>query len=739
MPPKGKKSARASLPVAMASPSDRSPLFPGTPMDPSRGSPAGDDDEAVHRRLLAAAAAKFPALISEDRTFCGRITETESSPSNGSHARVWLSSAAMISTSIAPGSIVSVSFPASGKAYLNNFPLNTLAEECAPHFGSDVDGYMANRPGSYFAIASVFPSLKVLKDGVRLSWGLSCTIGSPDLGVLLHGPPGTGKTSLATSCARSVGASLFSINGPEVISEYYGESEQALREVFDSAKQAAPSVVFIDELDAIAPTRKEGSEELSLRIVATLLKLMDEINIKDRVLVIATTNRPDSIDPALRRPGRLDREIEIGVPSPEHRLDILCTLLNEIVHSLSIKEIQSLALGTHGFVGADLSALCNEAAMTALRRYIGHTCDPGLRKDEDVQTADPVDSLSSSLFALNMSSEQVASVSATRHLESSGASQRGSYESQKVEAEMFLKVTIEDFEKAKMKVRPSAMREVMLELPKVRWEDVGGQSMIKRQLIEAVQWPQICPDAFIRLGIRPPRGLLMIGPPGCSKTLMARAVASEAKLNFLAVKGPELFSKWVGESEKAVRSLFAKARANSPAIVFFDEIDGLAVTRGQDSDGTSVADRVLSQLLVEMDGLDQKIGVTVIAATNRPDKIDPALLRPGRFDRLLDVQPPDENDREDIFRIHMRKMPCSSDVSIKDLAQLTEDYTGADIKLICREAALAALEESLEISEVSMVHFKFGISRVQPSDLKFYRELAAQFQRLVDNQSARGE
>ncbi|XP_065009296.1 calmodulin-interacting protein 111-like isoform X1 [Musa acuminata AAA Group] len=1009
MPPKGKKPARASLPVAMASPSDRSPLFPGTPMDPSRGSPAGDDDEAVHRRLLAAAAAKFPALISEDRTFCGRITETESSPSNGSHARVWLSSAAMISTSIAPGSIVSVSFPASGKAYLNNFPLNTLAEECAPHFGSDVDGYMANRPGSYFAIASVFPSLKVLKDGVRLSWGLSCTIGSPDLGravficpiekfsiphslnnsdsvapsclcqckdlylnlvvskaglnscnkeqstsnsglsslclltrngevaspqtpshqrklattadspmylrkshnllptldssscldvsflklaladekikellqiysgrwlcgrhllkgnsvsvpicgqictflvegadmllagkeldsektvlqpdeilisrpldqldaviivntttkvhlsdstsskqessnevgfmneqerskvvfdkesvpklgglskefaalkeiilfslddqdslprykgVLLHGPPGTGKTSLATSCARSVGASLFSINGPEVISEYYGESEQALREVFDSAKQAAPSVVFIDELDAIAPTRKEGSEELSLRIVATLLKLMDEINIKDRVLVIATTNRPDSIDPALRRPGRLDREIEIGVPSPEHRLDILCTLLNEIVHSLSIKEIQSLALGTHGFVGADLSALCNEAAMTALRRYIGHTCDPGLRKDEGVQTADPVDSLSSSLFALNMSSEQVASISATRHLESSGASQRGSYESQKVESEMLLKVTIEDFEKAKMKVRPSAMREVMLELPKVRWEDVGGQSMIKRQLIEAVQWPQICPDAFIRLGIRPPRGLLMIGPPGCSKTLMARAVASEAKLNFLAVKGPELFSKWVGESEKAVRSLFAKARANSPAIVFFDEIDGLAVTRGQDSDGTSVADRVLSQLLVEMDGLDQKIGVTVIAATNRPDKIDPALLRPGRFDRLLDVQPPDENDREDIFRIHMRNMPCSSDVSINDLAQLTEGYTGADIKLICREAALAALEESLEISEVSMVHFKFGISRVQPSDLKFYRELAAQFRRLVDNQSARGE
>ncbi|XP_039119601.1 calmodulin-interacting protein 111-like [Dioscorea cayenensis subsp. rotundata] len=279
----------------------------------------------------------------------------------------------------------------------------------------------------------------------------------------------------------------------------------------------------------------------------------------------------------------------------------------------------------------------------------------------------------------------------------------------------------------------------MLEFPKVSWEDVGGQAEVKKQLIEAIQWPQICPDAFRRIGIRPPRGLLMIGPPGCSKTLMARAAASEAKLNFLAVKGPELFSKWVGESEKAVKSLFAKARANAPAIIFFDEIDGLAITRGQDGDGTSVADRVLSQLLVEMDGLDQRVAVTVIAATNRPDKIDHALLRPGRFDRLLDVQPPNEADRKDIFCIHMRSMPCSSDVCKEELARLTEGYTGADIKLICREAAIAALEESLEAVEVSTAHFKIGIGRVQPSNIQFYQELAAQFRRLVDSKANRDE
>ncbi|TVU45998.1 hypothetical protein EJB05_05510, partial [Eragrostis curvula] len=547
-------------------------------------------------------------------------------------------------------------------------------------------------------------------------------------GVLLYGPPGTGKTSLAASCAHNAGANLFTINGPEIISQYFGESEQMMYDVFSSAKQTAPAVIFIDELDAIAPARKDGGEDLSLRMVATLLKLMDEIGPRERVLLIAATNRPDSIDPALRRPGRLDREIEIGVPSPGQRLDILHHILIGIHHSLTGEELESLAQATHGFVGADLAALCNEAALSALRRYIslkensnpllGHP-DTSVDKNNNQKTfdhlGDQISSLSSSLSKLTMTSVDFEDGN----------------------DEKLLLVTSEDFEKAKMKVRPSAMREVMLELPKVRWQDVGGQARVKKQLIEAIQWPQKCPEAFERIGIRPPRGLLMIGPPGCSKTLMARAVASEAKLNFLAVKGPELFSKWVGDSEKAVKSLFAKARANAPAILFFDEIDGLAVTRGHENDGTSVADRVLSQLLVEMDGLDQRIGVTVIAATNRPDKIDHALLRPGRFDRLLDVQPPDEGDREDIFWIHTRSMPCSPDVDLSELARLTEGYTGADIKLVCREAAVAALDENLDIPEVSIRHFKYAINRIKPSDVKFYQELALQFRRFVDDASRR--
>lgn len=561
-----------------------------------------------------------------------------------------------------------------------------------------------------------------------ISFSLADQIGLPRYkGILLYGPPGTGKTSLASSCAYDAGVNLFTINGPEIISHYYGESEQSLYDVFTSAKQAAPAVIFIDELDAIAPSRKDGSEALSIRMVATLLKLMDEIGPSDRVLLIAATNRPDSIDPALRRPGRLDKEIEIGVPSPGQRMDILRHLLIGVHHSLTNEEVESIALATHGFVGADLAAVCNEAALSALRRYIslkensiqqlGH---PGCSFYKcNSQDTEDSSSLSSSFSKLTMSS-YVACMN--------GGNIKSS-ESYDDTDEIPLYVTNKDFDKAKTKVRPSAMREVILELPKVRWEDVGGQCSVKEQLIEAIQLPQKCPEAFERLGIRPPRGLLMIGPPGCSKTLMARAAASEAKLNFLAVKGPELFSKWVGDSEKAVRSLFAKARANAPAILFFDEIDGLAVTRGQENDGTSVADRVLSQLLVEMDGLDQRVGVTVIAATNRPDKIDPALLRPGRFDRVLDVQPPDEADRADIFRIHTRSMPCSADMNLNELARLTEGYTGADIKLICREAAVAALDERFDIQEVAMRHFNSAIDRTKPSDVKFFQELAKQFRR----------
>ncbi|KAK8284937.1 hypothetical protein V6Z12_D08G192300 [Gossypium hirsutum] len=504
------------------------------------------------------------------------------------------------------------------------------------------------------------------------SFGLQTT-----KGVLIHGPPGTGKTSLARICVHDAGVNLFCVNGPEIVSQYHGESEQELHKVFESAIQAAPSVVFIDELDAIAPARKEGGEQLSQRMVATLLNLMDGVSTTDGVLVIAATNRPDSIEPALRRPGRFDRELEIGVPSPKQRLDILRTLLRNMDHCISDMQVQQLAMATHGFVGQSGNNMEGMEGGSGLRDISSSSSD------------------SASSCKLPDSTEMVSQITASIQNGINNNSEGLSL----VKENCLLSLVFEDFEKARMKVRPSAMREIILEVPKVNWEDVGGQREIKTQLMEAVEWPQKHQDAFKRIGTRPPTGVLMFGPPGCSKTLMARAVASEAGLNFLAVKGPELFSKWVGESEKAVRSLFAKARANAPSIIFFDEIDSLAVTRGKDNDGVSVSDRVMSQLLVELDGLHQRVDVTVIGATNRPDKIDPALLRPGRFDRLLYVGPPNENDREDIFRIHLSKSPCSSDVSLKELAHLTEGCTGADISLICREAAVIALETSTAIGD----------------------------------------
>lgn len=548
-------------------------------------------------------------------------------------------------------------------------------------------------------------------------------------GVLLHGPPGTGKTSLAQLCARDVGVNLFRVNGPEVVGQYHGESEQALHDVFKSASEASLSVILIDELDAIAPARKEGGEELSQRMVATLLNLMDGISRTDGLLIIAVTNRLDCIEPALRRPGRLDREIEIGVPSVDQRCNILETLLDRMEHSLKEEQIKELAKVTHGFVGADLEALKNEAAMVCLRRYImsnksedysysvGTACEGFDGITERSHCPRDYGKMFSEDNTGSPSSENTVFTLSTTSMTSS------------------LKVTFEDFELARIKIRPSAMREVILEVPKVDWEDVGGQKEVKAQLMEAVEWPQKHQDAFERIGTRPPTGILMFGPPGCSKTLLARAVASKAGLNFLAVKGPELFSKWVGESEKAIRSLFAKARANAPSIIFFDEIDSIAGTRGREKDGVSVADRVVNQLLVELDGLHERVNVTVIAATNCPENIDTALLRPGRFDRLLYVGPPNEMDRVDVFRVHLRKMPCSSDVDMKELARLTEGCTGADISSICREAAISAIEENLDASAIKMEHLKNAILHVHPSEIQPYQDLPEKFQRLVHSKA----
>ncbi|XP_017190113.3 calmodulin-interacting protein 111 isoform X2 [Malus domestica] len=743
----------------------------------SNGSLDFGETEEGFASSIEQASIKYPSLIAKS-AFVARVADVQDDPKS---CKIWLSEPSMVASSFTPGSIVSVSLPSSKSRYSDGFPLCSLADECARTFGIGSCGQLANEAGNYFALATIFPSSKVTKNEVLLSSNLSNTIGCPPSGdnisrlgglskeyavlkdiifsssmdtfsslglrttkgVLLHGPPGTGKTSLARLCACDAGINFFSVNGPELVSQYYGESEKALREVFESASQAAPSVVFIDELDAIAPARKEGGEELSQRMVATLLNLMDGVSRTEGVLVIAATNRPDSIEPALRRPGRLDREIEIGVPSPNQRLEILHSLIGEMEQSLSYEQVQHLAIATHGFVGADLAALCNEAAFNCLRRYVklkysddclhqtsiaDEDCSkglnvPGFSKYTTDITMDYSDSRSSSVSHLDFSLET------SLHLK--GTNGDGDKFLNDIEGECVLKVTFEDFEKARMRVRPSAMREVILEVPKVNWEDVGGQREVKNQLMEAVIWPQKHWEAFKRIGTQPPTGVLMFGPPGCSKTLMARAVASEAGLNFLAVKGPELFSKWVGESEKAVKSLFAKARANAPAIIFFDEIDGLAAIRGKESDGVSVSDRVMSQLLVELDGLHERVNVTVIAATNRPDKIDSALLRPGRFDRLLYVGPPDETDREEIFHIHLRKIPCSSDVTISELARLSEGCTGADISLICREAAVAAMEESLDASEVKMQHLKTAIKQVKPTEIHLYQELSDKFQRLV--------
>ncbi len=485
----------------------------------------------------------------------------------------------------------------------------------------------------------------------------------PPKGVLLYGPPGTGKTLLAKAVANETNANFFSINGPEMMSKWYGESEKNLRELFDNAEKDAPSIIFIDEIDAIAPKREETYGEVERRVVATLLTLLDGLKEPGRVVVIAATNRPNAIDPALRRPGRFDREIQVGVPDQKGRLNILKIHTRNMPLTKDVK-LKELASVTHGFVGADIASLAKEAAMNVLRRLL-----PRMK----VREKEPIPK--------ELLDELI--------------------------------ITSEDFKEALRNVRPSAMREVLVETPNISWSDVGGLDSTKQELKEAVEWPMKYPDSFTRIGIRPPKGLLLYGPPGCGKTLLAKAVAKESEANFIQVKGPSLLSMWVGKSEEGVRKIFERARQVAPCVIFFDEIDSLAGKRGMDS-GTKVTERVLNQLLSEMDGLEDLTDVLVIAATNRPDIIDPALLRPGRFDRIILAPVPDKKAREDIFKIHSKMMPLK-DVNLKKLAEKTQGYVGADIEAVCREAAIDALRTSMKSKEVTMGNFTIALKNVSAS------------------------
>lgn len=505
----------------------------------------------------------------------------------------------------------------------------------------------------------------------------------PPKGLILFGPPGTGKTLIAKAIANETGAHFVTINGPEIMSKFYGESEARLREVFQEAEQNSPSIIFIDELDAIAPKRGEVTGEVERRVVSQLLTLMDGLQTRGQVVVIGATNRIEAVDPALRRPGRFDREIRIGVPDKNGRKEIMEIHTRRMPLSEDANS-DELANVTHGFVGADLAALSREAAMNALRRVL-----PQIDLERDVIPTEVLETI---------------------------------------------KVTRDDFANALRIVQPSALREVVLEIPSVKWEDVGDLEGIKQELKEAVEWPLRYPEVFKRLGIRPPRGMLLYGPPGTGKTLLAKAVATESEANFISVKGPELLSKWVGESEKAVREIFRKARETAPCIIFFDEFDSIAPRRGTFSD-SGVTDRIVNQVLTEMDGLQTLKGVVVIGATNRPDILDPAMLRPGRFDRVLFVTPPDERARLMIFQIHTREMPLSEDVSLKELAATTEGYTGADVEAVCREAALLAARENLNIDKVYGRHFERALEKVRPSvteeDKAEYEKIIKDFKRSI--------
>lgn len=466
-------------------------------------------------------------------------------------------------------------------------------------------------------------------------------------GVLLFGPPGTGKTLLAKAVANETNANFYSIGGPEIMSKFYGESEERLRETFKQAQENSPSIIFIDEIDSIAPKREEVSGDVEKRVVSQLLTLMDGIESRGKLVVIGASNRPNALDPALRRPGRFDREIEIGIPDQEGRLEILQIHTRGMPLTDDV-DLEDLSKITHGFVGADLESLSKEAAMRSVRRIL-----PEINME---QTKIPFEVLNK------------------------------------------IKITNTDFQNALKEVHPSAMREVQIQRPNVKWDEIGGLDEVKEELSEAIEWPLKHANLFREADVVPPKGLLLYGPPGTGKTMIAKAVATTSESNFISVKGPELISKWVGESEKGVREVFRKARQASPCIVFFDEVDAIAPRRGKSED-SHVTERVISQMLTEMDGLEDLKGVVVIGATNRPDIIDEALLRPGRFDRILEVPLPDKDARRQILNIHLRKKPLNPNVNLEELVELTDKCTGADIAAAINAAALAAIKEHLSTAK----------------------------------------
>jgi transitional endoplasmic reticulum ATPase len=505
----------------------------------------------------------------------------------------------------------------------------------------------------------------------------------PPKGVLLHGPPGCGKTLLARAVANESEANFYSINGPEIMSKFYGESEARLREIFQQAQQNAPSIIFVDELDAIAPKREEVTGEVERRVVAQLLALMDGLGGRGNVIVIGATNRPQALDPALRRPGRFDREIEISVPDKKGRYEVLQIHTRGMPLSPDV-DLPKLSAMTHGYTGADLSALGRETAMKALRRYLPQ---------------------------INLEEERIPPAVLEK-----------------------MEVTMDDFLGAYKEVTPTAMREVYIEVSTVHWDDIGGLDEVKQHLKEAVEWPIKNPGMFTRLGIRAPKGILLYGPPGCGKTLLARAVATESEANFITIKGPEVFSKWLGESEKAIREVFRKARMAAPSVVFLDEIDSLTPRRDMGMSDNGAFERVISQLLTEMDGITTLQDVVIIAATNRPNMVDPAVMRPGRFDRLIYVPEPDEKSRLQILKLYTKVMPISAEVDLNQLTTLTKYYSGADIESLCREAAMHALRHDPEAKIVTMKDFLDALKEMGPSispDMeKWYKSFSQQFRQV---------